>query len=471
MGIQNWFTRSKGAFIFLLSTSVAITTRAAVPITRLSTDLYSNPVAQHATEVEPDSYSSGNTIVSAFQIGRFFDGGATNTGFAISRDAGQSWIQGVLPGITTVERGPFDRASDPSVAFDAAHGIWMIVSLAQLTTPVVHGEAVVVSRSSDQGLTWSNPVGVSREGNSDKTWIVCDNFSSSPFFGHCYVQWSENGVIHLSMSSNGGLSWGASQLTADGATGVGGQPLVQPNGAVIVPFLANSLRQLRIVRSLNGGASWRNSFAIANMISHTVAGGLRTTPLPTAEVDGAGRIFVAWQDCRFRAGCFANDIVFVSSSDGLNWSSVRRIPIHGTTSSFDHFIPGLGVDKNTRGSTARLGLTYYYYPAANCTAATCALRIGFVGSSNGGFTWTPHLQLVDSMPLNWLARTNQGVMVGDYISTSFSAGRARPVFSVAFAPSSSGLLNQGIFTTASSLSIDSASEGEEPEAESDSEIP
>jgi hypothetical protein len=37
---------------------------------------------------------------------------------------------GFLPGITKVAGGPYDVASDPSVAYDAAHRVWLISSLA-----------------------------------------------------------------------------------------------------------------------------------------------------------------------------------------------------------------------------------------------------------------------------------------------------------------------------------------------------
>ena len=41
------------------------------------------------------------------------------------------------------------------------------------------------------------------------------------------------------------------------------------------------------------------------------------------------------------------------------------------------------------------------------------------------------------MKLPWIANTNQGYMVGDYISTSFTGdGKAHPVFSLAKAPDS-----------------------------------
>ena len=39
---------------------------AAVPLTRVSTDPYTNAASQHQTEVEPDTFSFGSTIISAF---------------------------------------------------------------------------------------------------------------------------------------------------------------------------------------------------------------------------------------------------------------------------------------------------------------------------------------------------------------------------------------------------------------------
>jgi len=55
------------------------------------------------------------------------------------------------------------------------------------------------------------------------------------------------------------------------------------------------------------------------------------------------------------------------------------------------------------------------------------------------------------MTLSWLAATNQGRMVGDYMSTSFTSdGKAHPVFSVAKAPI--GSCNQGSLTCSQRLS-------------------
>jgi hypothetical protein len=94
--------------------------------TRLSTDTFTNPESQHATEVEPGAFAFGSTIVTAFQVGRIFGGGASDIGFATSTNSGASWSSGLLPGTTVFQGGTFSAISDPAVAFDAAHNAWMI---------------------------------------------------------------------------------------------------------------------------------------------------------------------------------------------------------------------------------------------------------------------------------------------------------------------------------------------------------
>src|SRR5207245_9079306 len=49
-----------------------------VSLTQLSSDTFTNPGSQHATEVEVSAFSSGSTIVSAFQVGRIFNGGTSD---------------------------------------------------------------------------------------------------------------------------------------------------------------------------------------------------------------------------------------------------------------------------------------------------------------------------------------------------------------------------------------------------------
>jgi hypothetical protein len=449
----------RGGTIAVLALGVAFASasvaHAAVPLTIVSNDPYANASSQHRTEVEPDTFAFGSTLVGAFQVGRFFDGGASNIGIARSGDDGSTWSRRFLPGITVYAGGTYARASDPSVAFDAAHNVWMVSSLGLSDSPSVTGVSVLVSRSTNGGLTWSAPIVVASKpgGSLDKNWTVCDNTSTSPFYGRCYTEWDDNSDgnrIKMSTSSDGGLTWGVARNTADNATGLGGQPVVRPNGVVIVPINNANQTAIRSFKSTDGGASWSGTVAVTTIASHKVAGGLRTSPLPSAEIDAAGKVYVVWQDCRFRASCAANDIVMSTSLDGITWSSIRRIPIDSRTSGRDHFIPGLGVDRSSAGASARLALTYHYYPDSACTSSTCKLNIGYTASTNGGSTWSAPTQLTAPMSLAWLPNTSQGRMLGDYVSTSFLGGSTYPVLPVAKLPNS-GVFRQAIYVPTGGL--------------------
>ncbi len=124
-------------------------------LTKVSVDPYTNASSQHRTEVEPDTHSHGSTEVAAFQVGRFFDGGSSNIGFAVTTNGGATWAHGVLPGTTVFAQGPVGALSDPAVAFDPKHNVWLISSLA--LNSQVTGAAVIVSRSTNGGTTWNEP--------------------------------------------------------------------------------------------------------------------------------------------------------------------------------------------------------------------------------------------------------------------------------------------------------------------------
>ena len=414
-------------------------------LTQISSDPFTVGPGQHATEVEPHMLSNGSTLVAAFQTGRISPGGATAIGWATSSDGGTTWSHGFLPGLTTGEgSGPYDAASDPVVAYDAKHAVWMIASLPISNTSQT--PAVAVSRSTDGGFTWQNPVGADLTApSSDKNWIVCDAWASSPHYGNCYLQWddpSHADSIFMSTSTDGGLTWSAPATPTGQMQGIGGQPLVQPDGTVIVPLESNTMAAFH---SSDGGASWSAPVTISNIQFHADAGGIRSGPLPSAAVDGAGTIWVVWEDCRFRSSCSTNDLVYSTSSDGVTWTAVTRIPIDDVSSTVDHFIPGIGIDPATSGASSHVGLHYYYYAQSACSATTCQLYVGYISSANGGSTWNAPTALTGAMQLSWLPISQNGLMVGDYIATAFTNGVPHGVFAVA-QTNADGVFNESIYT-------------------------
>jgi hypothetical protein len=442
---------------------------ANVPLTRVSADPFINATSQHATEVEPDTFASGSTVVAAYQVGRFFNGGASDIGYARSSDGGATWdTSSFLPGLTfnagpfSDPNSPFERVSDPSVAFDAKHNTWLISSIP--LEPDLDVPTIFVSRSTDGGSTFGAPVEIpppaTKKVNLDKNWTVCDNHPSSPHYGNCYTEFdnfAQGDLEYMSTSSDGGQTWSVPVSPAGNAKGLGGQPVVHPNGNVIVPF--ESLHgTIASFVSTDGGQSWSHENPISKISFHPNSGGLRTSPLPSAEIDGAGTVYVAWEDCRFEPKCTANDIVLSSSGDGTTWSPVSRVPIDAVGSGIDHFIPGLAVDTATSGAGAHLALTYYFYPDAACTPETCQLDAGYVSSPDGGAHWSDPTGLAGPISLADIANTSQGRMVGDYISTSFNAaGTAATVIAVGF-PHGGNVFDEGMWAPSAPLPVASGAQ-------------
>jgi hypothetical protein len=248
-----------------------------------------------------------------------------------------------------------------------------------------------------------------------------------------------------------------------GHTGdIGGVPLVQPPppgsspgsvcGRVVVPVQSG------------GGVSWWTSndcgahfsaetLITPNMTATHAVPQMRTSLLPTSAIDGAGNIYVVWQTRSFRVGSVAstpNDIAMsvmpapTASNPNPSFGPPMRIPIeldNTNANTVDHFIPGISADPSTSGSSARLGLYFYSFPVASCAFSDpanlsnqCDLRVGYVSSTDGGATWSDPTYIAH-MTLNELARSSQGLMVGDYssaavIPSGHYAGNSISAFSV-----------------------------------------
>jgi len=430
---------------------------AQTSLVKISSDTLTNSDSDHKTEVEPSTFSWGSTMVSAFHVARrpgTVGWGSGDVGFSTSTDGGKTWKSGLLPGLTVnFQNGTYGAAADPSVAYDAKHAQWLISTLPLAGTSSSTGLIgdVAVSRSTD-GITWGNPIIIDKTHLDDKNWTVCDNTTTSPHYGNCYTEWDQafgSGDVLMSVSSDGGQTWGPGLASSDHAGGLGGEPLVQPNGTVIVPFEGGGID---VFTSTNGGTSWGKSQLISTISSHLVAGGLRNPNLPSAGIDGAGTVYVVWSDCRFRSKCTSNDIVMSTSTNGTTWGKVTRIPIDPTTSTVDHFIPGVGVDATTSGATAHLTIVYYYYPNKSCTTSSCQLDVGFTTSIDGGQTWTAGSKLAGPMKISSLPVSDNGPMVADYIGVSYVNGSPFGVFANAL-PLTGSTFNEAMYTTKTALPV------------------
>jgi hypothetical protein len=406
---------------------------------RISSDtLVSAPGSQHQTEVEPSVAAWGSTAVATFQVGRFANGGASGIGWATSTDSGRTWRSGILPQLTAASTPPGDapRASDPSVAYDAAHRTWLISTLVLGASFTGLG----ISRSGD-GATWSAPVPAARVSSTtlgyDKEWIACDNTSTSRFYGSCYLAYTDLSTPRLAVqvSRDGGATWGVpvTATTQFGAEVEGALPLIQPDGALTIVFNVSEAGMYS-VRSADGAATFSSPVGIAP-IGQASQPFLRAPPIPTGAVDASGRIYLAWADCVFRPGCDGNTIVLTTSTDGSTWTALRRV--RGT--GFDSFVPWIAADPSVPG---RISIVTYMRTSVACTPATCAIGVAVVKSRDGGSTWTKPQRLDAVSPrYAWLANAGRQ-FVGDYVGATYAGSRFVPVFALASRPLRSGRLRE-----------------------------
>lgn len=401
---------------------------------RLSRDPYQDPESQHETEVEPDSLTVGRTTVATFQVGRRFSGAATNIGFAVSTDDGQTWRSGVLPGLTIASRpaGPNERASDPVVAYDAVNRVWLIATLA------LEGQTtrLTVSRSPD-GATWSNPVdaaAATAAGISfDKEWIACDNGSSSPFNGRCYLVYTDTlrgESLGVSFSIDGGLTWSA-PVHVPVTDAVGAFPVIRANGDLVIPFLWAGQR-IGSSLSTDGGATFSQPVVVSDITVRNVRD-LRFFPLPSADVDPSGRVWVAWHDCGFSPGCEANSAAVATSADGgRTWTAPAAV-----TSGRNAMLPAIGIHP----TTGRVAVAYHVVRSGG------GIDVELVEIGPDRRRLAPPRRLSSqTMQPEWLPDTTSGRMLADYISVHYAGARPLVVWVLASEPVGSSL-RQSVYAT------------------------
>ncbi|MGH3066326.1 MAG: exo-alpha-sialidase [Gaiellaceae bacterium] len=402
---------------------------------RLSRDPYTNQDSQHETEVEPDSYTFGRTTVATFQVGRRFDGAATNIGYAVTTDDARTWTSGLLPGLTTasVPPGPHSRASDPVVAYDAKNSVWLISTLA------LDGRTtrLAINRSTDGGRRWDSALVAAEEVVAqgiafDKNWIACDNGPASAFYGRCYLAYthsSDDDMLAVTYSSDSGLTW-SPPVDVGVQPAVGVFPVVRPSGELVLVYLWET-RPFAIAssRSTDGGATFAAPVRIADVNASSCGiRDFRAFPLPSADVGSNGRVWATWHDC---SPSRANEVFVATSDDGAGWSSAVSA-VRGRNA----VLPAIGIDP----ASGRVALAYF-------RGSPGGIDVELVTSTGSPALWTAPARLsARTMPLAWMPDTTSGRMLGDYISVHYAGGRPLVVWVLASPPVGSSL-RQAIYAT------------------------
>jgi hypothetical protein len=201
------------------------------------------------SEVEPFvdvNPANGDNIIGAWQQDRWSNGASRGNVVGASLDGGQTWKvikqtkNSLCTGGTAANGGGYERASDPWVTI-SPNGDAYLMSLSEDHDPNALGDfnpdAMLVSKSTDGGRTWSNPSTLIRGTNpkrfNDKGSITADPNDSR----YVYAVWDrleERGRAStlFARTKNGGRSWGDARSIFDPlptTTAVGNQTVVLPD--------------------------------------------------------------------------------------------------------------------------------------------------------------------------------------------------------------------------------------------------
>jgi ELWxxDGT repeat protein len=307
------------------------------------------------TEVEPYvavNPTNPKNVVATWQQDHWSNAAGRGIGAGVSFDGGLTWQEVVIPGITLVSGGQYQRAGDTWLSF-APNGDLYESTLAGNITQASHlapkENAVLVSKSTDGGLTWGNPIPVIQDGNSDR-FDDKDSITADPTNSNLvYAVWERvnhfspyvQAVTKFVRSTDGGRTWEAPRdifASPNNDTNTGHQILVRPDGTLIDLFTeitthgSGTALQLMALRSTDKGLTWSapipaSQLLPAGAIDPDTGQGIDDAgELAHYAVDpGNGNLYAVWADGRFSNFQY-NSIAFAMSTDGgLTWSTPIRV--------------------------------------------------------------------------------------------------------------------------------------------------
>ena len=392
--------------------------KAAVANVAVNVDLVSTAgtTAQPETQAEPFlaiDPRNEKRLLAGYQEGRYQSGGARALGYALSTNGGKRWVSGLVPNLTQYTGGPWQRASDPWVAFGPDHRAYYVSLGFDETRP---DNAVVVSTSTDGGATWGDPVTVHRPSGrdfDDKEAIAVDSYDDSPYRGRVYVAWDRVGdttpdqPVLLSSSADGGASFSPALTVADGLN-LGVVPVVAPGGVVHLVWTRFSGRdrmQLLTARSTDGGQTWSAPLAIDDLFPLGVRDMRTGEPLAAVAVDPRnGNLYVAWQDARFTAS--VDQVLLSRSTDGGDSWSPPALVSDGPADAAA-FTPAVAVDGGGRVGVA-------YYSLRHDPHRHLGVDLYLALSSNGGISFARSRRISSATWDAGFAAFSRGSFLGDY---------------------------------------------------------
>lgn len=393
-------------------TTVPVSPTASSPFAGCTADLVevqraAGQVDYPNSEVEPYvavNPTNPENLIAVWQQDRWAGGSSRGNLAGVSFDGGESWTLVSVTGSNACTGNPlWVRATDPWVTF-APDGTAYFMHLAVFSTlvppPATFGfDGMLVSRSTDGGLTWEEPttlvLDTSRTKLHDKNSITADPNDSN----FVYAVWdvltgppSDNGNptagensaaftgdTIFTRSTDGGVTWEPIRTILEPGTlnqTIGNQIVVRPASAggelVNVFNLIHEAANAQTTRGFNAavqisndhGSTWSGAILADGMLSVPTVDPDTGLPVRTADfiLDAAvdptnGNLYAVWEDARFSGGAY-NDAALITSTDGGHtWSSTIPVPraLTGVAGrNRQSFLPQVHVSAD-----GRLAVSYY----------------------------------------------------------------------------------------------------------------
>jgi hypothetical protein len=394
--------------------------------------LFPNTAIEPWVAVDPTNTSR---LLVGHQQDRWSDGGARGDIDALSNDGGATWTNPVPanpPDVTECTGGKRARASDPWVVF-ANDGTALFMSLvldpAKPTTPFgARKSAMLESRSTDHGQTWSAPVALIADNTphvlNDKNSMTADPTEN----GVVYAVWDQLSVFPPSdagdalLAQNEGIPIARELLNSTAGASAVCVPFNKPPCKGGAPFYKfNFTGPSLLALSADNGATWRTPAAIYSpgTNAQTIDNLVQVTP--------NGNVYDFFTAINAPTPGAVNIGYIRSANKGIIWSGptfVTDIQVAGVVS------PDSGQPLRDASILYALsanpvsGALYLTWQDDRFTATTCITPTGtipidsiaFSQSTDGGATWSKPI-MINQTPANATNPCRQQAFIPAVVAT------------------------------------------------------